>query len=140
MLFTSMIFVIETLEEFLNIYMNHLFLYGLIYYLIMNHIIILCFYMVIVVKLLEKFFFSLICNFPESCNLSLQEFFFFFQFKVDFIVLLNNNMGCLVHGSIFYPKKKTCILVSTLFYLGGVFGVFFAKIIIFMGRVLVHSI
>ena len=49
-------------------------------------------------------------------------------------------MGCLVHGSIFYPKKKTCILVSTLFYLGGVFGVFFAKIIVFMGRVLVHSI
>ena len=43
MLFTSMIFVIETLEEFLNIYMNHLFLYGLIYYLIMNHIIICLF-------------------------------------------------------------------------------------------------
>ena len=79
------------------------------------------------VKLLDKFVFSLICNFPESCNLSLQEFFFFFQFKVDFKVLLNNNMGCLVHGSIFYPKKKPCILVSTLFYLGGVFGVFFCK-------------
>ena len=40
----------------------------------------------------------------------------------------------------FNLKKKTCILVSTLFYLGGVFGVFFAKIIVFMGRVLVHSI
>ena len=95
--------------------------------------------MVIMVKLLEKFVFSLICNFPESCNYLFKNF-SFFQFKVDFKVLLNNNMGCLVHGSIFYPKKKTCILVSTLFYLGGVFGVVFAKIIVFMGRVLVHSI
>ena len=139
MLFTSMIFVIETLEEFLNIYMNHLFLYGLIYYLIMNHIIILCFYMVIMVKLLEKFVFSLICNFPESCNLSLQEFFFFFQFKVDFKVLLNNNMGCLVHGSIFTLKKNVYTGINT-FLFGGCFWCFFAKIIIFMGRVLVHSI
>ena len=40
----------------------------------------------------------------------------------------------------FTPKKKTCILVSTLFYLKGVFGVFNAKIIIFMARVLVLSI
>ena len=49
-------------------------------------------------------------------------------------------MSCLGHGSIFYPGKKTCILVSTLFYLGGVFGVFYAKIIVFMARVLVVSI
>ena len=38
------------------------------------------------------------------------------------------------------PKKKACILVSTLLYLGGVFGVFYAKIIVFMARVLVLSI
>ena len=37
----------------------------------------------------------------------------------------------------FLPPKKMCILVSTLFYLGGVFGVFCAKIIVFMARVLV---
>ena len=49
-------------------------------------------------------------------------------------------MACLGHGSIFYPEKKPGILVSTLFYLGGVFGVFYAKIIIFMARVLVLSI
>ena len=34
------------------------------------------------------------------------------------------------------PKKK-CILVSTLFYLG---GVFYAKIVVFMARFLVLSI
>ena len=33
-----------------------------------------------------------------------------------------------------------CMLVSTLFYLGGVFGGFFAKINVFLSRVLVHSI
>ena len=33
-------FVIETLKEILNIYMNHLFLNGLVYAFIMNHIII----------------------------------------------------------------------------------------------------
>ena len=33
-------FVIKTLKEILNIYMNHLFLNGLIYGFIMNHIII----------------------------------------------------------------------------------------------------
>jgi len=40
----------------------------------------------------------------------------------------------------FTPKKKTCILVSTLFYLEGVFGVFYVKNIICMARVLVLSI
>ena len=40
----------------------------------------------------------------------------------------------------FTPKKKTCILVSTLFYLDGVFGVFYAKIIVFKARVLILSI
>ena len=40
----------------------------------------------------------------------------------------------------FTPKKKPGILVSTLFYMGGVFGVFYAKIIIFMARVLILSI
>ena len=49
-------------------------------------------------------------------------------------------MGCLGHGSIFYLEKKTCILESTLFYLEGVFGGFYAKIIVFMARVLVLSI
>ena len=38
--FISMMFVIETLKVILNIYMNHVFLYGLIYDSIMNHIII----------------------------------------------------------------------------------------------------
>ena len=38
------------------------------------------------------------------------------------------------------PKKKTCIPVSTLFYLEDVFGVFYAKFIVFMARVLVLSI
>ena len=38
------------------------------------------------------------------------------------------------------PKKKTFMLVSTLFYLGDVFGVFYAKIIVFMARVLILSI
>ena len=33
-------FVIKTLKEILNIYMNHLLLYGLIYNFIMKHIII----------------------------------------------------------------------------------------------------
>ena len=33
-------FVIETLMEILNIYMNHLLLYGIIYNFIMKHIII----------------------------------------------------------------------------------------------------
>ena len=37
------------------------------------------------------------------------------------------------------PKKKACIMVSTLFYLG-FFGVVFAKNIVFMPRVLVLSI
>ena len=41
---------------------------------------------------------------------------------------------------IFTPTKNPCILVSTLFYLGGVFGVFDAKIIVFMARFLVLSI
>ena len=49
-------------------------------------------------------------------------------------------MACLGHGSIFYPEKKLCILVSTHFYLGGVFGVFYAKLVVFMDRVLVLSI
>ena len=40
----------------------------------------------------------------------------------------------------FTPRKKTCILVSTLFYLEGVFGVFYAKVIVFMARVLILSI
>ena len=40
MFFISMMFVIETLKGFLNIYMNHLFFYDLIYDFIMNHIII----------------------------------------------------------------------------------------------------
>jgi len=37
-------------------------------------------------------------------------------------------------------KKKTCILVSILFYLGDVFGLFNAKNIVFMARVLVLNI
>ena len=40
----------------------------------------------------------------------------------------------------FTLKKKTCILVSTLFYLEGVFSVFYAKIIAFIDRVIVLSI
>ena len=40
----------------------------------------------------------------------------------------------------FTPKEKKCILVSTLFYLGGVFGIFNAKTIIFMARVIVLNI
>ena len=40
MFFISMVFVIETLNELLNIYMNRLLLYGLIYDFIMNDIII----------------------------------------------------------------------------------------------------
>ena len=82
MLFTSIIFVIETLEDFLNIYMNHLFLYGLIYYLIMNHIIISLFLYGYNGEIIREICFSLICNFPESCNLSLQEFFFFSNLRL----------------------------------------------------------
>ena len=40
----------------------------------------------------------------------------------------------------FLPRKKKCILVSTLFYLWGVFGVFYAIITVFMVGVLVLSI
>ena len=79
------------------------------------------------VKLLEKFIFSLICNFPESCNLSLQEFFFFFQFKVDFKVFLNNNMGCFVLGSFFYGiqcMKKISHKVGNIWHCGKCDGEF----------------
>ena len=57
MFFISMMFVIETLKDILYIYMNDLFLYGLIYDFIMNHIIIyfIWFYMVRVVKLFMKY-------------------------------------------------------------------------------------
>ena len=41
---------------------------------------------------------------------------------------------------LFLTLKKTCILISTLFYLGGVFSAFYSKIIVFMARVLVLSI
>ena len=57
MFFISMMYVIETLNEFFNIYMNHLFLYGLINDFIMNRIIISLIYMVRVVKLLMDFLF-----------------------------------------------------------------------------------
>ena len=40
----------------------------------------------------------------------------------------------------FTLKKKLCILVLTHFYLGGVFGVFYAKIVVFMDRFIVLSI
>ena len=40
----------------------------------------------------------------------------------------------------FTLKKKLCILVSPFFYFEGVFGVFYATIVVFMARVIVLSI
>ena len=124
MFFISMMFLIETVKDISNIY---LFLYGIIYDFIMNHII--SFFYFVRLKwwnYLWNIFVCLICKFQKSCNLSLEEF-FFLNLGVDFKVFVNNSMACLGHGSIFYPPKKTCILVSTLFYLGGVFVVFMQK-------------
>ena len=66
--------------------------------------------------------------------------YFFSNLGVDFKVLLSNSMGCLGHGSIFYPEKKNMYTGINTFLFGGVFGVFFEKNIIFMARVLVLSI
>ena len=49
-------------------------------------------------------------------------------------------MACLGHDSIFNPEKKNVYTSINIFLFGGVFGVFYAKIIIFMARVLVLSI
>ena len=48
-------------------------------------------------------------------------------------------MGCLGFFTLkFNNNKKNCIVVSTLFYLGGVFGVFYAKIIIMATILVLH--
>ena len=48
-------------------------------------------------------------------------------------------MGFLGHDSIFNPKKNVYTGIN-IFLFGGVFGVFNAKIIVFMATVLVLSI
>ena len=80
--------------------------------------------MVRVVKLFMKYLF--LFEF-QKCFISCRNK-YYFNLGVDFKFLVNNTMGCLGHGSIFYHEvKKKCIVVSTLFYLGGVFGVFMQK-------------
>ena len=88
---------------------------------------------------LWNIYFCLICKFQKNCNVSLEEF-FFFQFKGWFYCFCEQQHGMFRPWLYFLPRKKTCILVSTRFYLGGVFCVFNVKMIIFMARVLVLSI
>ena len=64
---------------------------------------------------------------------------YFSNLGVDFKVFVNNSMGCLDMALFLTPKKKVYTGINT-FLFRGVFGVFFAKIIVFMPRVLVLSI
>ena len=80
--------------------------------------------MVRVVKLFMKYLF--LFEF-QKCFISCRNK-YYSNLGVDFKFLVNNTMGCLGHGSIFYHemKKKLYSGINT-FLFGGVFGVFYAK-------------